>query len=142
MNDRVDGMQPTHTRRRIVAGLALGGAVAVGVAVGAAPAQAAPVGRVDAGVPFSSAVYGTGCTYSLTVPVNSGGRVTFWERKHGLAPHYIGAADAGGNIATVRWVPRFMGDRELYAVQNGSTSPIAVLQVHQGYGSGGLCFAL
>lgn len=105
-------------------------------------AQAAPAGVVDAGVPFSSAVYGTGCLYNLTVPVNSSGRVTFWERRPGFPEHYIGAAPADGAIATVQWVPRYLGDRLLYAKQNGVTGKATMLRVHQGYGAGWTCFAL
>lgn len=105
-------------------------------------ARAAPAGKVDAGVPFSSVVYGTGCTYTLTVPVNSSGTVTFWERRPGYPEFYIGSAAADGASASVIWVPRHLGTRYLYAKQNGITGPPSLVPVHQGYGSGGLCFAL
>ncbi|MYR06985.1 hypothetical protein GTV32_12020 [Gordonia sp. SID5947] len=115
----------------------------VGLAV-ASPgsAGAAPVGKVDAGVPFSSVVYGTGCLYNLTVDVNTSGPVTFWERAQGYPERFIGAAQADGAIATVRWVPRRIGNRLLYAKQGGVQGPVTVLRVHQGYGSGWACFAL
>ncbi|NDZ95772.1 hypothetical protein G3I13_06690 [Streptomyces sp. SID6673] len=105
-------------------------------------AGAAPVGKIDAGVPFSSVVYGTGCLYNLTVDVNASGPVTFWERKQGYPERFIGAARADGAIATIRWVPRRIGDRLLYAKQGGVRGPVAVMRVHQGYGSGWACFAL
>ncbi|UZF55539.1 hypothetical protein LH935_22965 [Gordonia polyisoprenivorans] len=128
--------------RRWAASLVTGTAVVAGVVAGTGSASAAPAGPVDAGVPFSSVVYGTGCTYNLTVPVNSVGMVSFYEQRQGFAPILIGRAPAYQLIATVNWTPRRLGDRMLYAVQNGVTSPITIARVHQGYGSGGLCFAL
>ena len=110
--------------------------------VGAVPAQAAPVGKVDAGVPFSSVVYGTGCLYVLTVTVNSTGPVTFWEQAPGFTARAIGSAWADGGIGTVRWTPRRIGNRILYATQGGVTGPKVTVPVRQGYGSGPLCFAL
>ncbi|MGV9709154.1 hypothetical protein ACWDTI_00620 [Gordonia sp. NPDC003424] len=123
---------------------------AVGVAIatviagfaGQGDAQAAPAGPVDAGVPFSSVVYGTGCTYTLWVPVNSSGTVTFWERRQGFPERMIGSDVPDGTSATFTWVPRTIGDRLVYAKQNGITGPATVIKVHQGYGSGGVCFAL
>ncbi|MGC5248328.1 hypothetical protein ACPXB3_15570 [Gordonia sp. DT219] len=109
---------------------------------GAGAAQAAPSGQPDPGIPFSSVVYGTGCAYSLTVPVNSVGMVSFYEQRKGFPPIFIGKTPAYQLSATVIWVPRHLGDRTLYAVQNGQKSPTTVARVHQGYGSGGLCFAL
>ena len=100
------------------------------------------VGKVDAGVPFSSVVYGTGCRYDLTVDVNSVGTVTFWERPQGAPARVPGSAEADGAIATISWVPRRVATTQLYATQNGVTGPVAVLRVHQGYGSGWACFAL
>ncbi|MGX7696790.1 hypothetical protein [Gordonia polyisoprenivorans] len=128
--------------RRWAASLVTGTAVVAGVVAGTGSASAAPAGPVDAGVPFSSVVYGTGCTYNLTVPVNSVGMVSFYEQRQGFAPILIGRASAYQLIATVNWTPRRLGDRMLYAVQNGVKSPITIARVHQGYGSGGLCFAL
>ncbi|MGK2319532.1 hypothetical protein [Gordonia rhizosphera] len=125
--------------------------LSVSVTVGAAAiltlpagtAAAAPVGQVDAGVPFSSVVYGTGCLYDLTVPVNASGQVTFWERNAAGGPEQlIGSAMAEGAIATIRWVPRQMGSRQLYAKQGGVTGPIAVVPVHQGHGSAWACWAV
>lgn len=134
------------TRRIAVAAMAVLLSVGIGLAgpavVGAGVAKAAPSGQVDPGVPFSSIVYGTGCTYSLTVPVNASGMVTFYEQRRGYPPRFIGKAQAYGLSASVRWIPRRQGDRMLYAVQNGQKSPMTVARVHQGYGSGGLCFAL
>ncbi|AZG46070.1 hypothetical protein D7316_02670 [Gordonia insulae] len=125
--------------------VAIGGAVAglvITVIAGPGEAAAAPVGKVDAGVPFSSVVYGSGCRYDLTVPVDATGRVTFWEREQGGPERFIGAAPADGAIATIRWVPRDPGDRQLYAKQGGVTGPKVLMRVHQGYGSGWACFAL
>ncbi|WLP89372.1 MULTISPECIES: hypothetical protein [Gordonia] len=110
--------------------------------IGAGPAQAAPSGPVDPGVPFSSVVYGTGCTYSLVSPVNASGLVSFYEQRRGYPPILIGRAQAYQLVATVWWTPRRIGDRILYAEQNGVRGPSIVARVHQGYGSGGVCFAL
>ncbi len=135
--------RPTGGRRSralLGAGIAMAAATIVFLAPGTA--SAAPVGKVDAGVPFSSVVYGSGCLYDLTVPVNATGRVTFWEQQRGQAPRFLGAAAADGAIATIRWVPRRPGDRQLYAQQGGVTGPKALYRVHQGYGSGWACFAL
>lgn len=131
----------TGVRRWTVSVLATA-AVATAALAGGGAAAAAPVGQVDPGIPFSSVVYGTGCTYNLTVPVNSTGMVDFYEQRQGFPPIFIGKAAAYQLIATVNWVPRHLGNRMLYAVQNGHKSPIAIARVHQGYGSGGLCFAL
>lgn len=120
----------------------LSAAALAGVLFAPGTASAAPVGGVDAGVPFSSVVYGSGCLYDLTVPVNATGRVTFWEQENGQAPRFLGAAAADGAIATIRWVPRRPGDRRLYAQQGGVTGPKTLYRVHQGYGSGWACFAL
>ncbi|GAA1481142.1 hypothetical protein GCM10009624_15820 [Gordonia sinesedis] len=58
----------TRTRLRLAV-VTLGAVLAVLLGgLGPGTASAAPAGQVDAGVPFSSIVYGTGCTYSLTVP--------------------------------------------------------------------------
>lgn len=138
-------MQRWHagTSRLRVAAVALGTATALMLGgLGAGAASAAPAGQVDAGVPFSSVVYGTGCTYSLTVPVNSSGRVTFWERKRGFPGRFIGAAQPSGGIATVTWIPRRIGERWLYAIQDGKASRVSLAPVRQGYGSAGLCFAI
>ncbi|MDY6811121.1 MAG: hypothetical protein SW127_19260 [Actinomycetota bacterium] len=118
--------------------------VAAGTAIMVSPgeAAAAPVGKVDAGVPFSSVVYGTGCRYDLTVDVNSVGTVAFWEKPQGAPARFLGAAQAYGAIATISWVPRRVATTELYATQNGVTGPSTALRVHQGYGSGWACFAL
>ncbi|UEA60321.1 hypothetical protein LK459_05520 [Gordonia otitidis] len=120
--------------------------VAVGVFVGALSAQgsasAEPVQAPDPGVPFSSVVYGTGCTYWLTGLVNSRGTVTFWEGRKGYTPQLIGSAEPSGGQATVRWIPRRTGDRYLYTKQNGARSTLTLARVHQGYGSGGMCIAL
>ncbi|UVF76530.1 hypothetical protein [Gordonia mangrovi] len=127
--------------RLLMAGLA---AVAAASAMAVSPgeAAAAPVGKVDAGVPFSSVVYGTGCRYDLTVDVNSVGTVEFWEKPQGAPARFLGAAQAYGAIATISWVPRRVATTELYATQNGVTGPSTALRVHQGYGSGWACFAL
>ncbi|MFW0783308.1 hypothetical protein AAFP35_02200 [Gordonia sp. CPCC 206044] len=117
-------------------------AAAIAMVAGTGTASAAPVGTVDAGVPFSSVVYGTGCRYNLTVQVDASGPVTFWERAQGHPERFLGAAQADGAIATIRWVPQRIGDRLLYAKQNGVTGPTVVMRVHQGYGSGWACFAL
>lgn len=105
-------------------------------------AQAAPAGPVDAGVPLSSVVYGTGCAYTLRVPVNSSGTVTFWERRKGLPERLIGSDVPDGVSATLEWVPRIIGDRLVYAKQNGVVGQATVIRVRQGYGSGGMCFAV
>ncbi len=127
-------------RVRLVPAALLAAATAMMVSPGSA--TAVPVGKVDAGVPFSSVVYGTGCRYDLTVDVNSVGTVTFWERPQGAPARFLGAAEADGAIATISWVPRRVATTQLYATQNGVTGPVAVLRVHQGYGSGWACFAL
>lgn len=117
--------------------------LAAGVAASvSAPASAAPAGKVDPGAMFSSVNYGTGCSYSMTVPVNSSGLVSFWDWKGpGYPPLFVGRAKADGAEAAVTWTPRFQGVRRLYATQNGRTSPITYARVTQGYGSGGSCFA-
>ena len=112
-------------------------------AAGAATANAVPSGRVDAGWGFSSNAYGTGCSYSMSVPVNASGKVTFWDKKPGSnAPIYIGSAYANGATASVTWVPQREGIRQLYAVQGGKRSNYTIARVHRGYGAGGFCFAL
>ncbi|QKT09010.1 hypothetical protein HUN08_02715 [Gordonia sp. X0973] len=112
-------------------------------AVGASGAAAVPSGRVDAGVGFSSNAYGTGCSYSMTVPVNASGKVTFWEKKPGISPPiYIDSARAVGGTAAVTWVPSREGYRQLYAVQGGKRSNYTTVLVHRGYGTLGFCFAL
>ncbi|GAA1481143.1 hypothetical protein GCM10009624_15830 [Gordonia sinesedis] len=68
--------------------------------------------------------------------------MTFWERKRGFPARFIGAADVHGLTATVRWIPRRIGDRWLYAIQDGKSSRPTLARVRQGYGSGGLCFAI
>ncbi|MFT4127224.1 MAG: hypothetical protein QM662_13480 [Gordonia sp. (in: high G+C Gram-positive bacteria)] len=129
-------------RRWFTSGL-LASTMTVSTLIGTAGAgHAAPAGPVDPGIPFSSVVYGTGCTYTLTVPVNSSGIVAFYERKRGYPPRLIGRDRAYQGYASVWWSPRRIGNRRLYAIQNGKRSPITVARVHQGYGSGGLCFAL
>lgn len=119
------------------------GALAVSVAaVVAAPADAAPAGRVDPGAMLSSVHYGTGCLYQMSVPVNSSGWVSFYERKGpGYPVRFIGRAKADGAQAVVSWVPNRQGLRQLYAIQNGKRSQLTYAQVVQGYGSGGMCFA-
>ncbi|MFW0794056.1 hypothetical protein AAFP30_09610 [Gordonia sp. CPCC 205515] len=117
-------------------------AVALGVLGAPGLAQAAPAGTVDAGVPLSSVVYGTGCVYTLRVPVNSSGTVTFWEKRQGSPEHLIGSDVPDGAAATLEWWPRTIGDRLVYAKQNGVVGPSTVLRVRQGYGSGGMCFAV
>lgn len=134
-------MSAMDARRRVPTVVGVLAAVVIGLCH-AAPADAAPIGKVDPGVAFSSVVYGTGCLYSLTVTVNSAGLVTFWEQPPGYPARAIGSAWADGGIATVRWVPRRIGNRVLYATQNGVTGPTAVVPVRQGYGSGPLCFAV
>ena len=112
-------------------------------ALGASNAAAVPTGRVDAGVGFSSNAYGTGCSYSMTVPVNASGKVSFWEKKPGTNPPlYIGSAYAEGAIAAVTWVPQREGVRQIYAVQGGKRSNYTIARVHRGYGTAGFCFAL
>ncbi|GAB11664.1 hypothetical protein GOARA_082_00530 [Gordonia araii NBRC 100433] len=112
-------------------------------AVGATEAAAVPSGRVDPGVGFSSNAYGTGCSYSMTVPVDSSGKVTFWEKKPGrFPPLYIGTAYPAGATAAVTWVPQREGVRQVYAVQRGKRSNYTIARVHRGYGAGGFCFAL
>ncbi|MGV9670117.1 hypothetical protein ACWDPV_05915 [Gordonia sp. NPDC003504] len=128
-------------RRWAVTAMAAASVAAAGL-IGAGSAAAAPSGQVDAGVPFSSAVYGTGCTYQLVVPVNASGMVYFWEQGQGQKPLFIGKAQAYQLVATVDWIPRHQGKRTLYAVQNGVKGPVVTAPVHQGYGSGWACFAL
>ncbi|GAB87887.1 hypothetical protein GORBP_115_00130 [Gordonia rubripertincta NBRC 101908] len=134
-----DSMSGPRMRRGLVA--ALMSAIAGVLMLVAPSAQAAPAGRVDAGVPLSSVVYGTGCTYPVTVAVNSSGWVEFWEVKPGLPARFIGRDLPSGALASVTWVPRRIGDKYLYAVQNGKASQPTLVKVRQGYGSNGTCFA-
>ncbi|GAA4751631.1 hypothetical protein MUG78_04910 [Gordonia alkaliphila] len=123
----------------VVAGCA---AAAVAATLSAAPANAAPQGRVDPGIGFFSVNHGVGCSYSMTVPVNASGLVSFYDWKgRGYPPLLIGRAMASGGNAAVTWWPKRQGLRNVYAVQNGKKSPITKVRVTQGYGSGGLCFA-
>lgn len=132
------GYTATSIRVAVVAA-----AVLLSGALGAADGYAVPSARVDPGVGFSSNAYGTGCSYSMTVPVNASGKVTFWDKKPGENPPiYIGSADAVGAIAAVTWVPQREGIRQIYAVQGGKRSNYTIARVHRGYGSGGYCFAL
>lgn len=129
--------------RRVMTAAVAAIVLAAGLVLAQAPTvTAAPTSGPDAGVAFSSAVYGTGCSYTLTVPVNASGAVYFWEQKKGYPPIFIGKAQAYQLSASVRWIPRRIGLRRLYAVQDGKRSPLTIARVHQGYGSGGLCFAL
>ncbi|MFC0316416.1 hypothetical protein ACFQNE_00120 [Gordonia phosphorivorans] len=126
-------------RTALVAGCA---AAAVAATVSAAPASAAPQGRVDPGIGFFSVNHGVGCSYSMTVPVNASGLVSFYDWKgRGYPPQLIGRAMASGGNAAVTWWPKRQGLRKVYAVQNGKKSAITTVRVTQGYGSGGLCFA-
>lgn len=122
----------------VVGMLAAAGAIS---ALLAPPAQAAPAGALDAGVPFSSVVYGTGCTYPLTIPVNASGWVTFYEYKPGLPPRFVGRDLPQGALASTTWVPHRIGDKYLYAVQDGVASKALPVRVRQGYGSNGACIA-
>ncbi|MDS1115393.1 hypothetical protein RD149_16680 [Gordonia westfalica] len=134
-----ESLASRSTRAGLVAALM---SVIAGVTMLVAPgAHAAPAGRVDAGVPLSSAVYGTGCTYPVTVPVDSSGWVEFWEVKPGLPARFIGRDLPSGALASVTWVPRRIGDKYLYAVQNGKASQPTLVKVRQGYGSNGTCLA-
>ena len=132
--------------RRVIGRVVATVVVVVGVLVGALSAQGAasaePVQAPDPGVPFSSVVYGTGCTYWLTGLVNSRGTVTFWEGREGYTPPLIGSAEPAGGQATVKWIPRRIGDRYLYTKQNNVRSKLTLARVHQGYGSGGTCIAI
>lgn len=120
------------------------GVAALSLALSAAPAAAAPQGRPDPGqgIGFFSTNHGVGCSYSLTVPVNSSGMVSFYDWKGpGYPPLFIGQAMASGANAAVTWWPKREGLRRIYAVQNGEKSTTAWVRVTRGYGSGGLCFA-
>lgn len=120
------------------------GFTALSLALSAAPADAAPQGRPDPGqgIGWFSNNHGTGCSYSLTVPVNSSGMVSFYDWKGGKhKPILVGRAMASGANAAVTWWPKREGLRRLYAVQNGERSKIAYVRVTRGYGSGGLCVA-
>ena len=132
--------------RRVIGRAVATVVVVVGVLLGALSAQGAasaePVQAPDPGVPFSSVVYGTGCTYWLTGLVNSRGTVTFWEGRKGYTPRLIGSADPAGGQATVKWIPRRIGDRYLYTKQKNVRSKLTLARVHQGYGSGGTCIAI
>ena len=108
--------------------------------LGAGQSSAAPAGKPDAGVPLSSVVYGTGCTYPVTLAVNSSGWVAFYEQRTGYPPIFVGRDLPRGALASTTWVPRHLGDRYLYAVQNGQTSAKTLVKVRKGYGSNGLCF--
>lgn len=126
-------------RGAAAATLALG---CVGLLGSAGHAQAAAIGKVDPGVALSSVVYGTGCTYSMTVQVNSSGLVRFYETRPGGQDRFIGQGQAYGALATARWTPNRIGDWHLYAVQDGGQrSELAPVRVRQGHGSGGWCIA-
>ncbi|MDL9936870.1 hypothetical protein QSJ18_08975 [Gordonia sp. ABSL1-1] len=116
--------------------------VGITAMVGAGDAQAAPAGKPNAGVPLSSVVYGTGCTYPVTMAVNSSGWVAFYEYKPGLPPRFVGRDLPDGALATITWVPRYIGEKYLYGMQNGVKSPMTKVSVRQGYGSNGLCFGI
>ncbi|GAA3950390.1 hypothetical protein [Gordonia caeni] len=129
----------SRVKAAVVAGCA---AAAVAATLTAAPAQAAPQGKVDPGIGFFSVNHGVGCSYSMTVPVNSSGMVSFYDWKGpGYPPLFIGRAMASGGNAAVTWWPKRQGLRKIYAVQNGQKSAITKVRVTQGYGSGGTCFA-
>nr|WP_238423335.1 hypothetical protein [Gordonia sp. 'Campus'] len=139
------GSRPRRRRPRagFVAALVVPVLAALGlVGTALAPsAQAAPAGRVDASAAFSSAVYGTGCTYPLTMPVNSSGWVEFYEVRAGVPPRLVGRDLPQGALASTTWVPHRIGDKYLYAVQNGKVSQPTFVRVRQGYGSNGTCVA-
>lgn len=127
---------------RVTTAAGAAAACAAAAALTAAPAVAAPQGQVNAGVGFSSVNYGVGCSYAMTVPVNSSGPVSFYDWKGpGHRPLLIGRAPASGGEAAVTWWPRRQGIRTLYAEQNGVRSQLTRVRVSRGYGSGGLCFA-
>ena len=129
----------SRVKAAVVAGCT---AAAVAATLSAAPAQAAPQGKVDPGIGFFSVNHGVGCSYSMTVPVNSSGMVSFYDWKGpGYPPLLIGRAMASGANAAVTWWPKRQGLRRIYAVQNEQKSPIKRVRVTQGYGSGGACFA-
>lgn len=126
--------------RASLAALAVVGGLAATVA---APADAAPQGRVDPGGTLFSTFHGTGCTYPMTVPVNSSGWVTFWEKstRKNTKPIYLGRAFPDGGLAAVTWRPRHIGVRKIYAVQNGKQSQMGYVEVAQGFplGAGSAC---
>ncbi|MFT3660875.1 MAG: hypothetical protein QM809_05615 [Gordonia sp. (in: high G+C Gram-positive bacteria)] len=129
---------------RVKNAVVIGGIAVAAATMAAAPAQAAPQGRVDPGVAIGwySNDHGTGCSYSMTVPVNSSGLVSFYERGDSGAPVLIGRDRAVGVNASVTWWPRHTGRRHLYAVQNGERStPTSVVVTRSMLGGGGLCVA-
>lgn len=102
----------------------------------AGPAQAAPQGPVSpgTGIGWFSNDFGVGCSYNMTVPVNSSGMVTFWDRSAAnpkAKPVYIGRAMAAGGRAAVTWWPRRTGKRAIYAMQNGERSQVVKVYVTQ-----------
>ncbi|MEZ5212524.1 MULTISPECIES: hypothetical protein [unclassified Gordonia (in: high G+C Gram-positive bacteria)] len=127
---------------RVKAAVLAGCTAAAALTLAAAPAHAAPQGKVDPGIGFFSINHGVGCSYSMTVPVNASGMVSFYDWKGpGYKPLFIGRAMAQGGNAAVTWWPKRQGLRTIYAVQNGQRSTLTKVRVTQGYGSGGLCFA-
>lgn len=129
---------------RVKTAVVTGCVAAVAATLAAAPAQAAPQGAVDVGptIGWSSNDAGTGCSYSMTVQVNSSGMVSFYERKNAKTkPIFLGRAAADGGLAAITWWPKRTGKRQLYAVQNGERSKVTRITVTRGIGSGGWCFA-
>ncbi|MFT4087734.1 MAG: hypothetical protein QM658_11410 [Gordonia sp. (in: high G+C Gram-positive bacteria)] len=126
--------------RATLAALAVAGGLA---AAGAAPAQAAPQGRVDPGATLFSTFHGTGCTYPMTVAVNSSGWVSFWEKstRKNAKPIFLGRALPDGGLAAVTWRPRHVGIRKIYATQNGRQSRMGYVEVAEGFplGPGSAC---
>lgn len=128
---------------RLKATIVAGATAVAALAVTAAPAHAAPQGAVDVGVGFFSVNKGVGCSYSMSVGVNSSGWVSFYDKGRGrnATPIFIGRALADGARAAVTWWPKREGLRTVYAVQHGVKSKPTTYRVVPGYGSGGVCVA-
>lgn len=125
---------------RVTTAVVAGCVAAAAATLAAAPAQAAPQGHVNTGLHFG-AHYGTGCSYSMTVPVNASGLVSFYDRVGGKTV-LVGRTMAQGGSAAVTWWPKRQGLHRVYAEQHGQRSPESKVRVTQGYGRGGLCITI
>jgi hypothetical protein len=125
-----------RTRRIAGAAAAVLGALAVSSLV-AAPAHA--IGPIDVSPGFAGR-YGTGCTYTLTVPAKPGSYVYFTDN-HAMIKG--GAQAVSGGVAKLDWTPTSVGEHHLRALEapSGAVSVPKNVAVGQGLDLGSSCLA-
>ena len=123
---------------------------AIGIAVGGL-ALAAPDAQADVktmtispGPSFgTSAQHGTGCTYKITLDVNNGDKVRFWDEAP-AAFNPLEPVTATQTSVTVMWTPLSTGQHKIHAYSEGQPTPAKVqsTEVAVGHDFGSSCWAL